>query len=50
MKSLYMHTIIGSSERDNFMTLTLGFLKVIYSDWVSMTALNLHNGRRANPV
>ena len=50
-----MHTIIGSSGRDcvlsyfNFMALKLGFLKVIYSEWVNMTpSLNFHIGRRIN--
>ena len=44
MKEPYMHTIIGFLEGTmfslsyfNFMTLRLGFLKVIYSGWVTIT-------------
>ena len=43
MKKSYMCTIMGSSGKDyvliiylNFMALRLGFLKVIYSAWISM--------------
>ena len=54
MKQLYMRTIVGSSGRDcisyyNLMALNLGFLKVIYSGWVSVTP-NLHIGRKTNPI
>ena len=52
MKKPYMDTILGSSGRDfvliiyfNFMALSVGFLKLIYSGRFSMT-LNLHIGRR----
>ena len=51
-----MRTIIGSSRRDcvlvtyfNFMALRRGFLKVIYSGWVSMTP-NIHIEKRTNPT
>ena len=60
MKQLYMHTIIGSSGRDcvliksyfNFIkVLRLGFLRVIYPEWVNITPfLNLHIGRRTNSI
>ena len=43
MKKSYMCTIMGSSGKDyvliiylNCMALRLGFLKVIYSGWISM--------------
>ena len=45
MKKLYICTIIGSSGRDCVLIISfqrLGFLKVIYSEWVSMTPQALY--------
>ena len=59
MKKLYKDTIMGSSGMDCVLiilfqlyvwALRLGFLKVIYSGWVSTTSANLHIGRKSNPV
>ena len=58
MKKPYMHTIIGSSERDCVLMVLFHLygtkaehFKVICSEWVNINPPHdRHIGRRANPI
>ena len=57
MKKLYLRTIIDSSGRDCVLMILFqlsgskdGLFESIFAGWITMTTLNLHSGRRTNPI